>query len=240
MIMFEPSETLGAYIDKVQAETSRPVSIRVVPPGRFAPGITAQTGKDPDCILVEISPGLQGDQLEQSIAHEITHGLLTYGSKNYCSLNPKQRLNQVGAESLSALQTMIEDIVVNKLIQEEGFSPYAFDYLNEVKRETTSARKGRDYYSQFKDTQIKHRFMVFRYIMAWGYLEYFDLDPHARRTLVKFLKAFESSYPDQHKMAVQIRQAIAKNDIFTAEGYEAALRECLSLWKLDHLVQIVR
>jgi len=44
---------------------------------------------------------------------------------------------------------------------------------------------------------------------------------------------------DQHEMAIQIQQAIVENDIFTPQGYEAALKDCLNLWKLDHLVRIV-
>jgi len=133
---------------------------------------------------------------------------------------------------------MVEDIVVNKIIQQEGFDPFGLNYLTVVQQETKSARKGRDHYRQYKDPLLRHRIMVFRYILAWGYLQYFDLETYTRRTLSKFLKAFDSSFPEQFKMANQAKQIILENDIFTPTGFQNVVERILALWELDHLVEV--
>jgi len=108
-----------------------------------------------------------------------------------------------------------------------------------VESETKAARKGKDYYTQFSgEPSFKDRFMVFRYIMAWGFLEYFDLGPYARKTIKKFVKAFEKSYPKQYEMADQIKEFILQYDIFTPEGHREIIKRILKAWNLEDLVDL--
>ena len=64
---------------------------------------------------------------------------------------------------------MIDDIVVNRIIQKEGFTPFGPRYLNMVEKETKAARKGSDKpYAEFSyDPLFKDRFMVFRYLAGF-------------------------------------------------------------------------
>lgn len=234
----ELSQRLKGYIDKVEATVGRPILIRVVPPSRFARGIRAQFFEHDECILVEVSHQLTGDQFEWSVAHEVTHGLLRYGEK-YCSLEPARKLSQVEAHSLSTLLTMLEDPVVNRIMEEQGFCSHGFNYLSIVRNETRWIRKGEDPYRSFASELLRHRYMVFRFVLAWAYLEYFELDARARRTLHNFLKAFESECSKQYDMAIRTQQVLHENNIFTPLGFEAALRGCLSLWGLGDLVNVV-
>src|SRR5688572_14395087 len=108
------SKKLIDFMAKVEEETGRKISIQTTNQLGLS-GMAAYFTEDPIFILVYISPSLlQENELEQTIAHEITHGLLTY-SKKYCKPKPKHQLTQLESDSINILLTMIEDIVVNKI-----------------------------------------------------------------------------------------------------------------------------
>ena len=84
----------------------------------------------------------------------------------------------------------------------------------------------------------KNVFMIARYIQAWGYLKYFNLDETAIKTLSEFLELFQKSYPEQYERAKKIKEIIIKNNIFEAEGYNKTIWECLEIWGFINLVYI--
>ena len=174
------------------------------------------------------------EEIDSTIAHEVTHEFLSL-KKKYCRLKcgPKE------GKTVGLLAIMIEDIVVDKIIQEKNYLPYSTRYLDTVKRETKSARKGTDYYKEFDyDPMYKDRFIVSRYIQAWEFLKYFNSGEIDKKTLYKFLKIFQKSYPEQYEEAKKIKEIILENDIFTSEGYNNAIKRCLKLWNLIGLVDI--
>jgi len=133
---------------------------------------------------------------------------------------------------------MIDDIVVNRIIQQEGFPPFAPRYLNIVEIATKTARNSSDRpYDTFPpDPLFKDKFMVFGYILAWGLVNYCDLEPHARKTINKYLKAFGKSFAKQFTMADQIREVILQHDIFSAHGHRKVVEAVARLWHLDDLI----
>jgi predicted SprT family Zn-dependent metalloprotease len=174
------------------------------------------------------------EEIDSTIAHEVTHEFLSL-KKKYCRLRcgPKE------GKTVGLLSTMIEDIVVNKIIQEKNYRPYSTRYLDTVKREIKSARKGIDFYKEFDyDPMYKDRFIVSRYIQAWEFLEYFNSGEIDKKTIYKFLKVFQKSYPQQYEEAKKIKEIILKNGIFTPDGYRKTIEECLELWDLTNLVEI--
>jgi hypothetical protein len=235
--MLDLTDKLRAYIDKVEKETGRSVLIQTTQDFGVS-GMMARFLEHPTHILVEVAPNIPHDQFAQSIAHEVTHGLLAYARRYRRLGNPKRPPTPLEANTVSLLATMVEDIVVNKIIHENGFQPFAPNYLSVVREETKAARKGRDYYRQFQDPLFKDRFMVFRYIMAWGFLQFYDLDKYARKTLSRFESEFKSVYPNQYKLAGQVKDIITKNNIFTPEGYCSAIKIGLALWGLNDLVEL--
>ena len=236
LFMYRLSDKLQKYIAKVEQETGRQVLIQTVQNVGLS-GMTARFSEHPTHILIEVAASLQRDeQTEQSIAHEATHGLLAY-SKGYCRTTPKHSLHSMETNSISILVTMVEDIVVNKIIQENGFWAHEATYLETVKKETKALRKNQDYYREFQNP-FKDRFMVFRYIMAWGFLQYYDIDESTRTVLARFENDFRLSRPKQYKVASQIREILLQNDIFSADGYCQAIKESLRVFELDHLVNI--
>lgn len=80
--------------------------------------------------------------------------------------------------------------------------------------------------------------MVFRYILAWGLINYCDLKPHARKTIEKYLQAFQKSFAKQFAMADKIKKLILKYDIFTPHGHRKTIEAVVKLWHLDALVEL--
>jgi len=229
MTTLKLSEKLATYLNNIQKETGREVKFKNAD-GVGMPGMVAVFREHPYCIdvLIAADSQLTEAELEHSIAHEATHGLLVYG-RGYYTPFLKNALSTTEKRSLDLLFTMIDDIVVNRIIDEAGFSPYSGIYLATVVEETEAVRKGEDYFNQFSDVPLlfKGRFMVFRYIIiAWGFLKYFNLEPQARRILKTFVNVF--------------KKLVVNNSIFTPEGHRKTVEGVLKLWGLQDLVELKR
>ena len=178
------------------------------------------------------------EEIEYSIAHEITHGLLIY-KEGYCQAVFQRPASNNERHAVSLLLTMVDDIVVNKIISDNGFPPFSPSYLSMVKEEIRSAQKGIDIYTRIaNDPRVKNSYMVSRYITAWGFLEYFALERDERYALRTFLKSFQEFYPDLYEMAEQIKAIIIHNDIFTPRGHRKTIEQILNLWGLYNLVKL--
>jgi len=113
---------------------------------------------DPKYIRVEIiekkyydSKGeIDQEGIEWMIAHEVTHGLLAY-KKKYCQFEFKSvRVhNELEEDSASLLFTMIEDIVVSKIMHENNFQPYPYEYLDKIQTDTKYIRKSKGKFPNF-------------------------------------------------------------------------------------------
>lgn len=236
--MYYLSEKLQTYIAKIEKETGRQVLIQSMATNIGISGMSAYISDHPTHILILLESDIkENEQLERSIAHEVTHGLLRY-AKEYCILMPTYSLTKLELDTLNILTTMIEDIVVNKIIQENGFSPFSTSFYETVRQETEAAHERQDYYQEFQDPLFKDRFMIFRYIMAWGFLEYYDLDESFQKILASFEYEFKLSFPRQYKSACQIKDIILQHDIFSAEGYCQVIKKSLKLWELDNIVNV--
>jgi hypothetical protein len=240
MTQFQCSAKLSKYLNKVEVETGRRIEFHfVADPGGLA-GIPAGFKPHPSCITIQLVEGTDwgNPEHEHTIAHEATHGYLMY-KLGYSYPIPKRKLTENEIKHGNLLWDLIDDIVVNRIIQKEGFPPLASEYLNMVEVETKAARNGSDRpYGMFShDPLLKDRFMVLRYILAWGFMRYCDLEPYARKIINKYLKAFEKSFVKQFTMADQIREIILQHDIFSAQGHREAVEAITRLWHLEDLVK---
>jgi len=188
-------------------------------------------------VIIEINEKMYKNEPEEeinsTIAHETTHEILSFKKGHY-------RLTVIKfKEAIGRIETMIEDIVVNKIIYEKNYRPFVAQYLDDVKkREIEVLLEGKDAYEEFnQDLIYKNVFMVARYIQAWGYLlKYFNLDETTRETLSEFLELFQKSCPEEYKRAKKITEIIIKNNIFKAEGYNKTICECLKIWDFINFV----
>ncbi len=240
------SEKLKEYINKVEEETGLPALIKSAQDVGLQ-GMNAVFKLDPKYIRIEIieekycdSKGeVDQEGIECVIAHEVIHALLAY-KKKYYQFYILPKCNKLEDNSVRLICSMIEDLVVNKIMYENNFQLLPKRYINGLKDDIEDLHKGKDCYENYnKYPPIhKNRFVVYRYILAWGVLRYFIPGETDKKTICKFLKIFQKSYPKQYEEAEQIIKIILEKDIFTREGQCKTIKKCLALWNLTNLVEI--
>jgi hypothetical protein len=236
------SEKTKNFFEYVKNETGKPIQIQQSKSVGLQ-GMNFAFTHDPSFIILEIVLPFGGsiDQFENSLAHEACHGLLTY-SRGYVHLKPVNAIKGNVSFSLSVIGTMVDDVPVNKLIQDYGFRAYGENYLRMVKREGKFASKGdRTIYNNTgPDEESRKRFMIYRYVAAWTYLQYFIMNSLDRSSLQKFRKSFSRAYPDIGKEGSNICECFKKYDVFSKEGHEEIIKKVLCGWNLDEFVLIER
>lgn len=240
MISIKFSSKLQNYLEKIERETGKEVKI-LESPYLGLKGMWAGYSYHPDFIIVIIRSGINktNETLERSIAHEVTHGYILF-KKKYCRADFGRFTLEDEKRDVQMIFTMVDDIVVNKIISKNGFSPFGDEYLAVVQREIDSMIAGIDFYRQFsEDLLFNELLMITRYIIAWGFLEYFELSEYAFEILKKYTDVFKDTYPLQYSVARKIEAVIINNDIFSVEGHCQAMIEILKLLNFYDLVKIV-
>jgi len=245
------SRKLAKYLEGIRDKTKREIVIEWAKPENldWLSGIPSVFLFDPDRIHILINSDMVRlihqsyllpleEIIEELIAHEATHGLLIHGM-GFCRSVLENSASDSARKQISILFSMVQDIRVNKILQEEGYSPLGGVYLYQLIDAIDSMRKDEDYYDNYSyDPSLKDRYMVWCYIMAWAYLKYFDLESTDRTTIEKFTKIFENKYPTQFEMASQVRMIILENDILSSGGHNNAMKELVKLWRLEDLVRL--
>jgi hypothetical protein len=236
---FNFPEKLLRYLDEVEKVTGRKIEIEVI--------------KDPNVLLTGayfiphykyIYIKIYNDIIEniqqeyQGIAHEVTHGYMIYKLGFYYPI-PSVDLIKSIIDSVETLSTMINDMVDNKILQDEGFLPYSNIYFITMQEEIYCMSHEMDYYRQFNNDLLnKRRFMIHRYVTAWGFKQYFQISDEQKEFIEKFLNDFKIGYPDIHDEAEQIIQIILGNNIFTPLGNKKIMETILKMWNLDLLIDL--
>ena len=200
------SKKVEAYIEKFKKETEYNVSIKDFK----GKGARVTLDHENKVILVEINEeefkNESEKEIDYTIAHEVTHELLSL-KKKYCRIRAVSELNEI----LEILATMIEDIVVDNIIQEKNFSSDYNFYLNErnnsIKFIREYAHKHRNYFDVDKD-ELRFKRMVADYILAWNYFKYLKSDKINKKTLGKFLNTIQKFCPKQYEEAEKIKNII--------------------------------
>jgi hypothetical protein len=232
---YAPTIKLKSYIKKIEKQTNHKVTFKR--DYSLFKGIPAGFRVDSCCIRIMLAKdfAVTDPYFEELIAHELTHGLLIC-SMNYYEIKPFDNINEDEANALSLVGTIIQDIVVNRLLQKKGFEPTPRNiYLTTTKNEIEAAMVGANVYPY--NPNFRRKFIVFRYILAWSSLEYFTLDKELNENLRALIKVFEKTYPDECVDAHEIKKIILTHNIFTSRGYNEAVKSLLKFWKLTHLVQ---
>jgi len=244
--MFDKLSTkLSTYMREIEYETSRQIVIENTVNSELSGELAGFRLDGNIHVLINLdylaSNTVTDQDVERTIAHESTHGLLLYG-RGYC--HPSVFGRELTEEEHYKAQwvfNMVDDIVVNKIIQVKGFPPFSPVYLQEVEKEINAANEGIDIHNQISNEfLLKDTFMVMRYITAWGFLEYFKLEQEVRGIITIFLQSFQKSYPEQYQTAEQVKNIILRNDISTSDGQCNAIKEILDLFGLLDLVKPVK
>jgi hypothetical protein len=162
------SNKLSNYLAKIKSQTGREIKLEFTTdlgPTRVRFGFKHH----PSHIIIIVRKGtdISTPDSERSIAHEVTHGFLLY-KLGYHRIDPRHPLSASRAQQITLINTMIDDMVANKTIQQEGFAPYSSRYVEALKKEINAARQRNiDLWIQIPgDTLLRDRNMVFRYIQA--------------------------------------------------------------------------
>ncbi len=226
------SPKLLVYIDKIERETGRKTHFEYID-DFGSPGAQFAFRKDPTYLWIAAKSGISFDdpRIERSFAHEITHCFLIY-SLGYYGLDAIDNSSDEDILQMSLLG-FIDDIVVNKIIQDNGFIPYSDTYFNNLKQEIKAAKLGGSVYGQSGSRLYDKRYPISRYIMAWAGIKYYDLTPDSRKLINEFLKVFPLAFPEAFQKAKSLRETIIKNDVFTVNGHKEAIQFMLKDWELE-------
>jgi len=240
MEKFGFSNKLRAYLTKIEEETGK--EIKILESSKLGlKGMWAAFRYHPAFIIIIIRSEINkpDDTIERSIAHEATHGYILFKEK-YCMAEFGESVTDSDRKDIQLIFTMVDDIVVNKIISKNGFKPFEDEYLLVVQKEIDAMITGQDFYRQFSDDLLfDDLLMISRYIIAWGFLKFFELNLEEYKLIKKFTAVFKDTYPMQHDIANKIKGIIIENDIFTSEGHCKAMDNILKLLKFRDLVEIV-
>src|SRR5664280_1439696 len=131
--------------------------------------------------------------------------------------------------------TMVNDIVVNKIIADKGFSPFSAKYIPQVKREIKALNNNEDCYKEHLEIGITfyNKFKIFRYILAWGFLKFYKLNTEEGKIISRYIKYFERYLREYVDEVKEITKLIEGNDIFTAKGNLFVVAELFRRWGLS-------
>ena len=227
------SEKLLTYIDKIERETGRQTRFEYVD-DFGSPGVQFAFRKDPNylCIALKSGISLADPRIERSIAHEITHCFLIYGL-GYYALDANDNSSDEDILHLSLL-SFIDDIIVNKTLQEHSFPPYSDTYLKMLKDDIQAAKSRVNIYGQSYSSLYNRRSPASRYILAWACIKYYKLTAEARKLMNQLLKVFPNAFPVAYQIADSLRKVILKNDIFSVDGHKEVIGYMLKEWKLEN------
>ncbi len=236
------SQEAKDYLNVIKGKIGKSVPLKIVNPSEIPGGFKAAFREDltnPNNTSVLLTPNnLTG----QSLAHEVTHFLLSHSG--YDSLQKIKGVVISKEEFMiqNLLGTMLEDIVVNHIIQEEGFSPFDKNYPSVVKQEIKliTRAKQNPYSRELATGQVYYsKFKIFRYILAWSLMEYCELSQDLTSTLKEYLSCFENHFPEEYKECEEIMKIIENHNIFDANQYKIILEKILAMWQLNNKYKII-
>ncbi len=239
------SPKLNKFLNKIENETGRQIKF-MESSDLGIKGITAAFQYHPQYILIVLDKDYPRDpeDIERSIAHEAAHGYLIY-KLGFCRTKFNADVSDEYKRDVQLVLTMVEDIIVNKLILENGFPPYGHEYLPMVREEIKIARRGEEageeFYHKFAATpHLEALLVISRYIIAWGFLKFYELEDEDKKLIREFTNTFKKFYPDYYRFAGRIEKIIDVNDIFNGEMECEVVWEILKLFKMDQGVKLIR
>jgi hypothetical protein len=244
MASFDFSPKLNKYLEKIQAETGREITFQENT-NLGIKGITAAYQYHPEKLIIILNPEYTRarEDVERSIAHEATHGYIIY-KLGFCRSKYHEGVPGDYKQDVQIIFTIVEDLVVNRIIQDNGFPPFGHEYLPTLREEIRVAREGEiageAFYHQFTDNPHREALlMISRYIIAWGFLKYYNLEVGEEKLIRDFTMVFEEFYPDYYQYAAQLVGILEGKDIFKSHGECQAIREILRIFNMDKNVELV-
>jgi len=240
---------INNFLDKLIANSNKRVSLREVASFGIS-GMKVAFDYDEDNFYIDILESYANDLDEadkedfyRSVFHEAMHGWLLL-VEGFYMLESKEKFHLSDEEMKikSILFSMISDIAVNFRIRKEGFSPFPSSYPSVVKNETEAFRVKKDYYSSLRELGdfFCSKFKINRYISAWSFVRYFDLDENAKSILSNFFSSFKEGLPSEYEECERIIDLIEQNNLFSSEGQKVVMAKISEMWGLAGKTNLIQ
>ncbi|MHA1795907.1 MAG: hypothetical protein ACTSUK_07335, partial [Promethearchaeota archaeon] len=175
---------------------------------------------------------LKNQENERTIAHEATHGYVTI-SLGYWQFVEREKTAPPLKFLISNISSLIEDFVVNKITQENGFEPIPVDYFDTLKQTTERMRMGEEILTIFNEyPEFRIAILISNYFLAWGSNEYLDLKDTEREVLKDYLTQFNKFHVDLIDDINILMKYFSNFNVFKKEGHFAILKGFLTHFKL--------
>lgn len=242
------TEKLRAYNERVESETGRKVVFRPFGESSVQPGITGQ---------IKIGPSYEGivhieylankpttdPEVEKVLAHELTHALLYY-ARGYLYVDAPEGVDTRLVQQSADVMDFIDDIVVDRIVQDEGFLPVTEHQLSSITNNTTTlalAKNPAQIEMPHPDDAVRSEInLVGQYIYAWALPRYLALDDRTTSILKNFQRIFPQFLAKEYTKAKHIKKLMSAHSIFNSRGREEVLMGALRLWKLDTTVLLIK
>ncbi len=239
MIDFDMRQELGEYLASIETEIGGSLEYTIVADLALRGNdFGYEVGQDNQTVLVTQRAFLPTTaHFEAGFAHEATHWLL--GFRGYAQPKPKKKLSDLENEYISICQTMVQDLVVNRLIEDNGFKVCGDRLVALMVLETEAHLKGGITYGKgdfAKDGKLQTMQRVMKRLLYEASLDYPGTSLSDRTAILAFLKAHGETCPLDVTHSETIQAFIKSEDIFTTEGYKKVVNEVASFWGISSLV----
>jgi len=239
MIDFDMSQKLRDYLTSIETGIGGAVEYAIVADDALKGNDFAyEVGQDNQTVLVtQRAFAPTTPHFEAGFAHEATHGLLYF--RKYAQPRHEKALSELEKEYVSNCQTMVQDLVVNKLIEDNGFKVCDDRLVAVMVGETEAHLKGGLIYEKgdfAKDLKLQTMLRVMKRLLYEASLNYPNTNPTDREAILAFLEAHGRTCPQDVTYTETIKTFINGEDLFTKAGYKKAVNEVAALWEISSLV----
>ncbi|MFX0141058.1 MAG: hypothetical protein ACFFDN_45895 [Candidatus Hodarchaeota archaeon] len=187
--LVNPSSKLKKYLRYIERETGRQIKFQHAPYLDSKRPTACFPLSPPDGYII-IQYSLEEKYEERTIAHEATHGYLIF-KEGYCRVLEAPD-EYVKSNIISMLNSTIADILIEKKLEAEGFSPYSPTYIPYLKEKIGELKENIDFYARgFKDDDIKDMAYTVNYVVNWSYLKYFNFIDKEKKIIQNFNKLLQ-------------------------------------------------
>lgn len=225
---FDPSQKLQNLISFIEREIDDEIILEISHEYNSYP-FTAFYSDVDGKITIKIASKLLSDKedLEQSLAHELGHVLLSKIYR-YPSLSIDKDASEEIKREINLVRNSIEDTIINLILSEKyGISPYGVAFYTSINSEIDNLKNDYDPYDQF-DSNFRDSFIFSRILLAIGYFHYIESEVEKRSKLQEYLKTMSNKFPEHYEYAEKCLFINDTKSIINKSGFKESMKLALT------------
>lgn len=237
------SQRLNQYISELEAKTEREVMLESVAKKEIAPGIRAQIhfGPDRTTFDIEFATERSADEIERSIAHEITHALLYYVWGWPIVGGPKS-LDNAYVQLAAEVMNLVDNCVINIEIQRRGFGLLHPEWVEKITGRINLFRKAIEFEGRIRSdapNQVQEDIeLISDWLAASTLLMHAELEPNDRKMLQSYLELLPKISPHYLESTRKLSESLNNADILTKEGRNKLLRDLFDILGIEKGIEL--